>query len=260
MTRMTDKVAFIHYSKAAGRYINHYLREFVFKDTGKCLAEQQYKGFNSWALPFNLGRDWTEEELLQLAGNHHPAQYPTPEEVRTHHQCWAHDYLARQYVHNHHCGWSLASVQAFRRNGWFTFMFIREPAELLCSLWTWAQPSSTDSLNGKTLIKPAWLAELTLNDFIREMLSNPDFTIFYGLPEYVDEIDFVAEFNEENFAKLLKQRFDHSYRPDSTADTRRFSSGNPGYQAYLRQGLISDNTDELIQQDPEILKVRKRLS
>jgi hypothetical protein len=57
------KLAFIHYGKAAGVYIQHYIREQVFP---------RIKHFNSW-WDFNyknkraLTRDWTEKELLEIA-------------------------------------------------------------------------------------------------------------------------------------------------------------------------------------------------
>ncbi len=93
---MADKIAFIHYAKAAGRYVDYYLQNNVFENVSDNLAQQDVKVFNSWSVPFSLGRDWNEKELLQLAANRHPTQSPTPAEVMDHHQLWRHDYLAHQ--------------------------------------------------------------------------------------------------------------------------------------------------------------------
>lgn len=260
MNRSGGKIAFVHYAKAAGRYIDYYLRSHVFGNHGKDLAEQQYKGFNSWGNPFLLGRDWSDSELLKLANNRFPMQQPTPDQVRIHHRHWTHDYLAKQYVHDHDYSWTAKSVREFRRNGWFTFMFIREPAEKLCSYWTWAREEAAAGIVPEKLIRPARLIDLSLDAFIREALGTPGYKSLFALPDYTDDIEYVAEFTEENFRRFLHDRFNHDYRPELAPRQKRFASGNPGYAAYRRQGRISDKTHELINDDIEVRRVRERLS
>ncbi|MCW8930260.1 MAG: hypothetical protein OQL19_08500 [Gammaproteobacteria bacterium] len=254
---MVQKVAFIHYAKAAGRFIDYYLKNHVFENKNDNITEQQFKTFNSWISPFYLKRDWNEEELLQLANNRYSAQYPTPDQIRTHYQYYSHDYLSKQYVHNHHHNWTLKSIQSFRRNGWFTFMFIREPSDLLCSLWTWAQNSSLENKKPEAVIQPVWLIDLSLDQFIQEIIGRPEFKVFYALPDYVNEIDYVAEFTEENFRQFLLENFQHEYKPEITGQEFRFSSKNPGYEAYKSQGLISDETDKMINNNVEVQRVRE---
>ena len=107
------KLAFIHYGKAAGVYTQHYIREHVLPHA---------KHFNSW-WDFNhidkrgLNRDWTQEELLKIAE-------ADVEEALT---------------HNHHINWTKESVKKFNDHGWLTFMFIRNPKDIMCSLYFWAQ-------------------------------------------------------------------------------------------------------------------------
>jgi hypothetical protein len=256
---MTSKIAFIHYAKVAGRYIDYYLQERVFNHQGDNLAEQNYKTFNSWLSPFLLDRDWHENELLQLSGNRHPAQLPTPDQVRVHHQRWNHDYLSRQYVHNHHHKWSLTTVQEFYRNGWLTFMFIREPADLICSLWTWVKKSLKDN-EAAAPIKPARLGELSLNQFIKEIIGKPEFHPFFALPEYIDAIEYVAEFTHKNFQNFLQKYFDHCYYPESTEIIQQFISGNLGYATFRNQGLISDEVHNLLNNNQQVCRVRERLT
>jgi hypothetical protein len=257
---VVQKIAFIHYAKAAGRYIDSYLRQKVFENRSNSLAEQQVKTFNSWTVPFSMGRDWSEEELLRLAANRYPAQYPSPDEVRSHHQCWVHDYLARQYVHNHHHYWSVASVREFRKRGWLTFMFIRDPAELLCSLWTWIHKSTAESHRSQPGIKPEYLTEMSLDHFIREILRKPNLSAFYALPDYVDEIEYVSEFTEKNFSRFLQEYFDHCYQPEILEIGQRCASGNPGYAAYRNQGLISEETQQLLNGNREVCRVRELIA
>ena len=256
---VVEKIAFIHFSKVAGRYIDSYLRQRVFKNNSNNLAEQQVKIFNSWAIPLALGRDWTEEELLQLAANRHSEQCPTPDEIRIHHSLWSHDYISRQYVHNHHCNWSTTTVQKFRENGWLTFMFIREPSELLCSLWTWIRSNAEKNPDALPLIKPEWLAVLSLDEFIKEILKDDNFSVFYGLPDYVDKVEYVSEYTEDNFKEFLLDHFDHNYQPERLGTKHRYASGNPGYAAYIEQGLISEDTQVLLNENKEVRRIRELL-
>jgi hypothetical protein len=259
MSRTADKVAFIHSAKAAGRYIDYHLCSRVFDNAGSDISEQEFKTFNSWQPPYLLGRDWTERELLQLANNCFAQQYPTPAQVRAHHRRWTHDYLAKQYVHNHHHGWSGNSVAEFRRNGWFTFMFIREPAEQLCSLWTWTRRELAAGADPGRLLRPERLAQLPLDAFVREIIGTPELKPFYALPDYVDNIEYVAEFTEDNFRRLLRDRFRHVCRPELDHETHRHASGNPGYAIYRSRGWIADETHAMIEDDPEVQRIRRRL-
>jgi len=259
MDAKVAKVAFIHFGKAAGRYVHRYLSSQVFRNPEGDLARQEYKEYNSWQRPFLLSRDWFETELLQLANNRFPGQLPTPEQVRIHHGLWSHDYLARQYVHNHHYSWSRASVCEFRRNGWFTFMFIREPADLLCSLWTWSRKMVAAGVNPDRVLQPTRLIGMPLDGFLQEVIGNADYNRFYALPDYVEEIDYVAEFTEENFRRLLSERFEHDYRTGSNLQRYRRPSGNPGYAAYRNRGDISDRTHSLIERNAAVQRVREHL-
>ncbi len=260
MRRVVDKAVFVHFSKAAGRFINYYLTEHVFRSRTVCLAEQNYKLFNSWHKGIGLQRDWNERELKQLANNRHPLQSPSPEQIRSHHALWRHDYLARQYVHNHNNNWSRSSLREFKRNGWFSFMFLRDPAELLCSLWTWASMAVAEGADPGTVLTPVWLIDQPLDGFIRTILCDRQFDHLYALPGYVEEIDYVAEFTEDNFRHVLQSCFDHEFQPQLVEEGSRFPSGNPGYAQYRSRGQISDTVHMLLQNSPLVQSVRDRLS
>lgn len=256
---MVRKLAYIHFVKVAGRYVNYYLQRNVFGNSGEELATQGVKTFNSWIPPFSLARDWADDELLQLASNRHPRQSPTPQEVRIHYQHWEHEYLARQYVHNHHYGWNRDTIRAFRQQGWYTLLFLREPSELLCSLWSWIQQQSQEDIYNGRVIWPISLAQLSLDQFIHAIVTSSGDSGWYALPDYADEVDYVAEFSEENFRNFLKHNFDHDYRPETMEPRHRYGSGNPGFAAYCEQGLISRETQRLLDEDYEVCRVRERL-
>jgi hypothetical protein len=260
MKKSVQKLAFIHYAKVAGRYMDYYLQRKVFDNRSTLLAAQTVKSFNSWVPPLSMGRDWNEEELLQLAANRHPLQCPSPEDIRIHYGHCSHDYLARQYVHNHHYSWSRATIRAFGKQGWCTVMFLRDPAEIFCSLWTWMQGKADEvfSTGYMALLRP--LNHLSLDSFIREMITNPKLSVSFSLPDYVDDIDYVAEFSDAGFGTFLEEKFGHHYQPEHVGKRQHFASGNPGFAACREKGLISAKTQMLLDANDDVCRVRERLA
>ncbi len=238
------KLAFIHFGKAAGVYIQHYIREHVFP---------RMKHFNSW-WDFNyknkraLTRDWTEEELLEIAD-------ANVEEALT---------------HNHHINWTKESVKKFNDNGWLTFMFIRNPKDIMCSLYFWAQ-SQWDRWDaedkGAQVLREPLTEELkyisgqdnpynvSLDDFIRGMLSGKGARYLWVLPDYIDDIQHVAEFNNNNFSSFLLDNFQHLYVPMK----KRNTSKSEGYKTYLERGEISKETHSMVENHPEYKRYLKYL-
>lgn len=238
------KLAFIHFGKAAGVYIQHYIREQVFP---------RMKHFNSW-WDFNyknkraLTRDWTEEELLEIAD-------ANVEEALT---------------HNHHINWTKESVKKFNDNGWLTFMFIRNPKDIMCSLYFWAQSQwdrwDAEDKSAQVLREP--LTEelkyisgqdnpynVSLDDFIRGMLSGKGAQYLWVLPDYIDDIQHVAEFNNNNFGSFLLDNFQHLYCPMK----KRNTSKSEGYKTYLERGEISEETHSMVENHPEYKRYLKYL-
>jgi len=239
------KLAFIHYGKAAGVYIQQYIRDQVFP---------RMKHFNSW-WDFNyknkraLTRDWTHEELLEIAE-------ADVEEALT---------------HNHHINWTKECVKKFNDNGWLTFMFIRNPKDVLCSLYFWGQGQwdrwDAEDKSAQVLRQP--LTEelkyisgqdnpynVKLDDFIRGMINGKGARRLWTLPDYVDEVQHVAEFNDKNFSSFLLNNFQHVYIPRKKENT----SQNEGYKTYLDRGEISQETHSIIESHPEYKRYLKYLN
>ena len=238
------KLAFIHFGKAAGVYIQHYIREQVFP---------RMKHFNSW-WDFNyknkraLTRDWTEEELLEIADTN----------------------VEEALTHNHHINWTKESVKKFNDNGWLTFMFIRNPKDIMCSLYFWAQSQwdrwDAEDKSAQVLREP--LTEelkyisgqdnpynVSLDDFIRGMLSGKGAQYLWVLPDYIDDIQHVAEFNNNNFGTFLLDNFQHLYCPMK----KRNTSKSEGYKTYLERGEISKETHSMVENHPEYKRYSKYL-
>ncbi len=256
-----EKIAFIHYAKSAGRFINKYLVERVLDRLVPFAIEQQgYKIFNSWEKSFSLERDWTEEELFDFAIDRSPYQLPDEEQLDIHSQLWEHGYLDRQFVHNHHTGWTRQSVQEFNRNGWLTFSFLRDPIELLCSLYWWAQEEVRAGTDPDLVLQPTHLLSLSLNDFLLGITKCEESTEqFYKLPDYMSDVKFVAEFSYENFAYFLSKFFDHEIDSEFIDTSKQYKSANKGVEHYLSSGQIDKRTIEELSNVEDIIEFRKFL-
>lgn len=207
------KIAFIHYGKAAGVYINKYFKQNILK------GYKRYLSWDSKNNPFGIsGRDWSEEELDSIA--------QTDEEL-----C---------YITNHHINWNAETLKKFKDNGWFTFMFIRRPEEILCSLFFWAR--ERDIMIRGPLPNPE-----TLEEMFELALENGPFSKLWKLPDYVDDIDHVAEFNHVNFKDFLFDKFGEIYTPRPKENT----SSNKGFCTHRVNGDISDKNAWALLKHPE---------
>ena len=75
------------------------------------------------------------------------------------------------------------------------------------------------------------------------------------LPDYIDDIDYVAEFNDKNFSSFLRDYFGHKYVPES----KKNASANKGFKYYFENGDISEEAKDLIESDAEYLKYKSYL-
>ncbi len=238
------KLAFIHFGKCAGVYVQYYIREYVFPGV---------KHFNSWwdlgeKNKRNLERDWTKQELIEIA------KLDTDTGL----------------AHNHHIGWCSETVQAFKNNGWFTFMFLRDPKNIICSLYFWSQRQhrrwKPEELHGGLrgplrgeIIKMSGQDDphkVSIDDFFKFFISNEEAQKLWTLPDYIDDIEYVSEFNDKNFGDFLLKYFGHHYLPQE----KRNISQNKGYEYYLNNGDISKDTNELINNHSEYIKYSKYMN
>ena len=214
------KVAFVHYGKTAGVYINEYMKDRIFRP---------YQKYLSWHInlnPFGVkDRDWTQEELSSIA--------KTNDEYA--------------FTSNHHIEWSIDSVKKFKNNNWFMFTFLRRPEELLCSLYHWSKENNIELC--------ASPAPKNLEQIFEYAINNKDFDRLWKLPNYIHLLDYVAEFNDENFGNFLLNSFGEEYTPREKLNI----SKNKGFDYYRENGEISEEAISRLFEHPEYLKYSQYL-
>ena len=171
----------------------------------KIFLKNNYCILNSWK---TMQRDWSTHELLS--------------------------FLAKgsqiKYVHNHKENWPKEIITQYKKEKWFTFSFIRHPGDRLCSVyykWEIEKKKEAKTLN-----------EFLKKSFTEGLPQEKDSTI----PEYWKEIDFIDEFTPKNFAKFLKDFFNHEYESTYPVNTTE----NKGYEYYRDRGEITDEVDTLL--------------
>ena len=213
--RMTSpkKIAFVHFGKAAGVYINEYLKE-------KCVRNyEKYMSYHKSLNPLGVSnRDWEKDELIKIAKTENEYAYVT----------------------NHHINWNVETIKEFKENGWFTFMFLRRPEELLCSLFYWSKEKGV-------ILKGEGEEPSSLEEIFRLSLEDEEFSRLWKIPEYIDELDYAAEFNDKNFSEFLLKYFGETYEPKPPTNT----SKNKGFVYYREKGEISDRTAWELFKHPE---------
>ena len=216
--RMTSpkKIAFVHFGKSAGVYINEHMKS-------ECVRNyQKFMSYHKLLNPRQVSdRDWTQEELVKIA--------KTEQEYA--------------YVTNHHINWTLDTVKTFKENGWFMFTFLRKPEELLCSLFNWSKEKNV-------ILRGEGIDPNSLEEIFEYCLIDKNFAKLWKAPDYIDELDYVAEFNDKNFGDFLYKYFGEIYEPKKPSNT----SKNKGFNYYRETGEISDNIAQKFFEQPEYEK------
>jgi D-inositol-3-phosphate glycosyltransferase len=212
----TAKLAFVHFPKAGGTYVDNYLGTHVLGPAG-------YAFYNAGG--WGLGRDWTVGEL---------------DEVRR-----RQDALA--YVHNHASGWTRDALLRFREDGWFTFAFVRNPGDQLCSYFFWRRAQIHAGQLSESLAPQEWdwLSRASLDGFLRSALCGERFADAVAELDptpWVVLLDFCEELNDSTFGRFLQEHLGHEYRPAP----RLNPSGSRGLKHYIASGEITRETEDLL--------------
>tara|TARA_R110002051_G_scaffold325096_2_gene425734 strand:- start:609 stop:1223 length:615 start_codon:yes stop_codon:yes gene_type:complete len=203
-------------------YVNKYLKTTCLKP---------YLKYFSWHLNLNpykvSGRDWTIDEMHKISVE-------------------AGDY---SFLTQHHINWDIDTVKKFKENGWFTFMFLRKPEELLCSLFNWSSEQNVE-------LRPGLPNPTSIEEAFELAVKCKGFERLWRIPDYIDQLDYVAEFNDANFSKFLLKYFGEIYEPRPKSNT----SLNKGFNYYYQNGDISEESVNKLINHPEYKKVLTRLS
>lgn len=213
---VNHKIGFIHFGKCAGTYTQDYMYANVIDG---------YEYFNSWwhhpdkHYSHIRDRDFTGDELMEIADRD--------------------DQLS--YVHNHHINWTTDLVQYFKDRDFKFFTFLRDPKDLLCSLFFWSKEKGHNA----ALIKDME----DLNELFTKCLS-PGVIKLWCLPEYIDMIDNVSIFSDDNFGTFLDREFGYDYKPTG----KRNTSSNKGFLYYYENGYIDKDVVLRFQETHEYRK------
>ena len=196
------KLLHVHIPKVAGQYLIGYFYHYLGYDIVGSWDIEELSTF--------LGRDnivVTSESLL-------PEEYGWGETITEHKP----GTLDR----------TLEIIDEFKRAGFFSFAFVRDPREVLCSLYRYCWDQESD-YEWKA-IHHGVMSHDTLNSFLSS-------TKIRSVPTFWENLDFVAELNDHNMMRLFGI-IGHEYRPASPFNT----SSNKGYRFYCDNGEISSDT------------------
>lgn len=239
------KIAFVHFGKCAGSYVRVYIKD-------NFLEPLNYNNVDSWLPSFrDMNRDWNDEELEGFMNS--------AEE--------------KMFIHNHHFGWNKRMMEMAKERNFLTFCFIRKPKDLLCSLYWWGKekvaegkqnplydPNGHEFEEGEGFdsVFSTSAMDLTLDKFINvfaDPKNKEGCGKVWNLPDWIDEIEYVAEFNDKNFSHFLNKYFHHYYVPVKKINI----SSNKGYKYYYDNGLISEETHEMLNNHPEVIRYKNYL-
>jgi hypothetical protein len=131
-----------------------------------------------------------------------------------------------QYCHCHIGAMSEDLHDLFRANGWFSVCFIRNPADLLCSLFHYTKKLRPDDAR-------------TIDEFIDERISAPESEdAFWQLPPWHEKISCVRVFTAARLRSFL-----NVYLNEENAKVRTLNpSGSLGFGHHCSTGEIKTST------------------
>ena len=241
------KLAFIHMAKTDGRYVRQYLSKYVLPPC-KCHTNASEFGRGMYL-------EYSKDEMLDICDMYNG------------------NLTKNILMRSHQNTWSKDLVIAYRKAGWETFTFIRSPADIICSLYFFSKRKSKTNLtmhpssgiaghqrNDSWEFDKVDAHKISLDSFVREVVTNPALDIFWKLPDYIKYIGYCAVMSNKNFAKFIENRVDpyHNYVVDEKL-TNETSSDNKGFDYYIKSGDITAETETLLKSHPEYKKYLNKL-
>ena len=95
-----------------------------------------------------------------------------------------------------------------------------------------------------------------LQEMFEFSLSDEPFSKLWRLPDYIDELDYVAEFNDKNFGEFLLKHFGETYKPRPPSNT----SKNKGFAYYRKKGEISQEMENKLFNHAEYKKFMRYIT
>ena len=204
MTTAPEKIACIHLMRTAGTFVNAYLAKEL-SGTHR-IRVSWFEG---------LRRDWTDQEIRTFA-----------------------DDDSRQYVHNHVASWTNELLEHLKSAGFFTFAFVRDVGDQLCSLFALAHK------------RGAKLGGLTLDAFIQRQLDGESVcgidASHWAIPTWWETLDFIQPFSDESFENFITDQLALPWNRTTAERAFRNQSSNPGYAEHRQRVDIKPATHDAV--------------
>jgi hypothetical protein len=202
---MKDKILFSHYGKCGGT--------FVMRNLAPILTRAGYEVCSGHNGPLD------REELFAASISDGPI-----------------------FVHNQHVHMAFEEYLFFEETDFFTFSFLRHPADIVCSLYYWGK--RVEAEKGANPFGPHIdLNTMSLNDYFEHILYAEGDSKLWRLPPWVDRLDYVAEFSFDSVIEFVESELELS--SDSISDAKVNFSDNMGFLHYYDRG---DLEQELVEE------------
>lgn len=223
-----DKIAFIHFAKAAGTSMGLTLRTAVA--TERCyqwLGRVRFDGPRH--VPGTVvGRDYSPSELAAIAEGHYRALKSD-----------------RWIVHNHAQNWDEHSVSMMVDSGVELFAFYRPILDRLLSFHTWSR--GLLAAKGWTpLLEPAGSAR-NFDEFLEAFLDDRLFEPEWALPDWHGQINHWYPAHSGGMIAACQDLFGLEIAPET-----RNASANSGWDQAVAEGSISKKWQKRTLEDPRV--------
>jgi hypothetical protein len=139
-----------------------------------------------------------------------------------------------QYLHAHADSWTEDIADEFIDNGWRLVTFIRNPPDVLASMWRYA--ITVDAIEG----------DFPFDRYLNERFDDQEDPC-WRIPEWWEKIHDVHAFSEASLAEFIKSAFNADWKP-----RRLNASGSYGFAHYLSLGMIEPDTIERLIDDRQM--------
>jgi len=261
INKLTDykKYSFIHMAKCGGTYVSTYLNSVVLAPVINHIPEGKTKD--------RPHLEFSKEQISEAV-----------DEVNKK------DLTENQWIRFHQNSIDLKTIEKLNDFGWETFTFLRDPRELICSLYFFSRRKTTKTTVTKKEVSDtnflamapwsgiaghadpdSWdindidVRKLSLNEFFIKMIENEKLHIFWKIPEYIESIKYIDEMSHDNLGKFINKAIDpdHIYSPIPIGEN---PSANKGYKFYCNNGDISKEAQRLTEDHPEYMKYSKYMN
>ena len=241
------KYAFVHMAKCGGTYVKTYLNTVILNPCKEHIPEGKNKD--------NPHLEFRKDQVSKVID----------EVGKT-------NLTENQWIRFHQNSVDSEVIEKLNNFGWETFTFLRDPRDIICSLYFFSSrkiKASEEDGGINFLAMAPWsgiaghqkpemwdldkvdVRKVSLNDFVIELITNEKLHIFWQIPEYINSIKHVNKMSHENLGRFINEVIDpeHIYSPMPIGEN---PSSNQGFEHYVGTGEISKEAVGLIEECQKI--------